>query len=164
VRYSAKHLMMMLMERASPMEPTSPTTNNVPFKEVLEEALQNPDVRAEWDRTRVAQEVSTWLLRYRIENDLTQAELAQLLGWQQPIVARLESGEREPSLATLHRLVERLGASATISIRPERVDVHLTKPRATVARNIRRQRQRALFEKRSSLRARKGTTRTAVVA
>lgn len=124
------------------METTSPATNHVP-----DEALQDPEVPAERVRTRLAHEVSTWLLRYRIENDLTQAELARLLGWQQPIVARLESGEREPSLSTLHRLVERLRASATISIRPERVEVRLTRPRKAVARDIRRERQRASLER-----------------
>ena len=99
------------------------------FKEVLAKALQNPEVRAEWDRTQLADDVSNWLLRYRLEHDLTQTELAQLLGWTQPIVARLEGGEREPSIATLHRLVARLGTTATISIRPEGVELHFTKPR-----------------------------------
>jgi transcriptional regulator with XRE-family HTH domain len=102
---------------------------NVPFSEVLDEALQDPEVRAEWDRTQLARDVSNWLIRYRVEHDLTQAELAQLLGWKQPVVARLESGEHEPSIATLHRLVERLGTTATIAIRAERVEVHFAKPR-----------------------------------
>jgi transcriptional regulator with XRE-family HTH domain len=91
------------------------------FKDVLAESLQNPEIRAEWDRTALAREVSIWLLRYRKENKLTQQELADLLDWKQPAVARLESGEHEPSISTLHHLIDRLGTKAKISIEPERV-------------------------------------------
>ena len=33
------------------------------FDEVLEDALQDPQTRAEWDRTQLARDVSIWLLR-----------------------------------------------------------------------------------------------------
>ena len=80
-------------------------------------------MRAEWDRTQLATSVSVWLLRYRKERGLTQTELARQLGWKQPVVARLESGEHEPSFATLHHLVQRLGATARIEIAPDHVQV-----------------------------------------
>ena len=72
------------------------------FRDVLAESLQDPAVRAEWDRTALARDVAIWLLRYRRDHKLTQKELADLLAWKQPAVARLESGEHEPSLSTLH--------------------------------------------------------------
>src|SRR5437870_5294103 len=102
----------------------------VPFEEVLAEDLQDPEERAEWDRTQLARDVAAWLLLYRKRHGLTQTQLAEQLGWRQSVVARLESGEREPSIATLHHLVERLGARARIDIRPERVALHfLGRPR-----------------------------------
>jgi transcriptional regulator with XRE-family HTH domain len=88
----------------------------VSLNEVLDEALQDPETRAEWDRTQLARDVSIWLLGYRRDHGLTQTELAKRLGWKQPVVARLESGDHEPSLATLRHLVEQLGASARIDI------------------------------------------------
>src|SRR5579864_4849844 len=91
------------------------------FKDVLAESLQDPEVRAEWDRTALAREVSVWLLKYRRDHQLTQSQLAGLLGWKQPAVARLESGEHDPSVSTLRHLIERLGAKVTITIEPERV-------------------------------------------
>jgi ribosome-binding protein aMBF1 (putative translation factor) len=100
------------------------TLNHRPFRDVLEDALKDPETRVEWDRTQLARDVSIWLLRYRRDHQLTQVELAKQLGWKQPVIARLESGEHEPSIATLQRLVERLGTRATIEIRPERVEVH----------------------------------------
>jgi transcriptional regulator with XRE-family HTH domain len=101
-----------------------------PFQEVLAEVLEHdPDLRAEWDRTQLAREVAIWLVRYRKQHGLTQSQLARDLGWQQPVVARLESGEREPSIATLRHLVERLGFSATIEIDPEQVHVRFIRRR-----------------------------------
>ncbi len=108
-----------------------------PFEEVLQEALQDPETRAEWDRTQLAREVSIWLISYRTKHGLTQTELARQLGWKQPMVARLETGEREPSFGTLHHLVERLGNSARIEINPEGISVRFVKrrsPRRTKAR------------------------------
>ncbi len=111
------------------------TVNHRPFQDVLKDALKDPETRAEWDRTQLARDVSIWLLRYRRDHQLTQVELATQLGWKQPVVARLESGENEPSIATLQHLVERLGTRATIEIRRERVEVHFgrtaPRPRAT---------------------------------
>ena len=98
-----------------------------PFRDVLAESLKDPEIRDEWDRTRLAREVSAWLLRYRKEHNLTQAALARRLGWQQPVVARLESGDREPSIATLHHLVAYLQTPARISIDPEGVHLRFIK-------------------------------------
>lgn len=39
---------------------------------------------------------------------MTQRELAKRLGWEQPAVARLESGAVAPTLTTLALLAERL--------------------------------------------------------
>lgn len=99
------------------------------FEEVLGRALEDPEVRAAWDRSQLARDVSLWLLRYRIANDLTQAELAEVLGVRQSVVARLEGGEHEPSIATLHMLAERLGTTATVAIRPDGVQVRFSRTR-----------------------------------
>jgi len=49
-------------------------------EQVKAEALENPAVRAEWDRTAVAREVAHRVLRYRVEHDLSQTELGSRLG------------------------------------------------------------------------------------
>lgn len=48
--------------------------------------------------------VATALVRYRIDHDLTQQALAELLGVHQSNVARLESGEKNPTLKELARI------------------------------------------------------------
>lgn len=104
------------------------TTTYRSFKEVLQESLEDPETRAEWDRTQLAQDVSLWLLRYRKDHGLTQTELAESLGWKQPVVARLESGEHEPTITTLQHLVSTLGTTAKLEIGPTGVAVRFSKP------------------------------------
>jgi transcriptional regulator with XRE-family HTH domain len=99
--------------------------------EVLAEALQDAEVRAKWDETKLARDVALWLVRHRGEHGLTQSALAQQLGWKQPVVARLERGDHEPSMATLRHLVQTLGDQARISIDPDGgVRLVVRRPRA----------------------------------
>ncbi len=82
------------------------------------EDLADPEYRAEWERTRLAHEVAMRVIAYRVEHQLTQTDLARLLGMRQPHVARLEAGEHEPSLATLSRLARVLDMEFHIDITP----------------------------------------------
>ncbi|HEX6677801.1 MAG TPA: helix-turn-helix transcriptional regulator [Actinomycetes bacterium] len=88
------------------------------YDEVLAEQLDDPEFRQEWDRTAFARLVANHVVSYRAEHGLSQAELGNRLGMAQPAVARLESGDREPSLATLARLARRLGIEFHIDITP----------------------------------------------
>ena len=63
------------------------------------------------------------VLSYRTEHGLTQTAFGQLVGLRQPHVARLESGEHEPSLSTLARLAAALGMDFTIDINPSGVQL-----------------------------------------
>jgi len=49
-------------------------------------ALKNPAVRAEWDRTAMAREVASRVVRYRVDHDLSQAQLDSPLGRTSPVV------------------------------------------------------------------------------
>ncbi|MBN2548460.1 MAG: helix-turn-helix transcriptional regulator [Anaerolineales bacterium] len=64
--------------------------------------------------------------RLRIQKGLTQAQLAELVGTRQPSIARLESGERKPSLSFLQRVAEVLNA---------RIEVHLVPMDPSEVRN-----------------------------
>lgn len=86
---------------------------------VRDELLADPEVRAEYDRTALAHAVALRLIRYRLDHDLTQTALARRLGMTQPAIARLESSEHEPSLATLARLARELGMEFHIDITPD---------------------------------------------
>ena len=80
--------------------------------------LDDPEYRVEWERTHLAHEVAMRVISYRVKRQLTQTELARMLGMRQPHVARLEAGEHEPSLAMLSRLARVLGLEFHIDITP----------------------------------------------
>jgi transcriptional regulator with XRE-family HTH domain len=89
------------------------------FEQLLaEEQVRDPEFRVEWQRLAPARAFSIALLRYRTEKGLTQRGLAQELGVSQPRVAKLESGEHNPSIDTIINAVKRLGIEFAIDIAP----------------------------------------------
>ncbi|MGI8553240.1 MAG: helix-turn-helix domain-containing protein [Dehalococcoidia bacterium] len=88
------------------------------FEEVLEEQLQDPEVRGHWQRTALARAVAISSIRYRADHGLSQKQLAGLVGWKQPQVARLELGEHNPTIDTLVHLSQILGVEYLVDIRP----------------------------------------------
>lgn len=90
-------------------------------EEIHERDMADPAYRAEYERTRFANDIAIRVLRYRTEHGLTQTAFGQLVGMRQPHVARLESGEHEPSLSTLVRLAGALDEDFTVDIKPNGV-------------------------------------------
>jgi DNA-binding XRE family transcriptional regulator len=86
------------------------------YDQVLDDQLSDPRFRAVWDRTRLAREVSTELVRYRAEHRLTQAALARRAGVSRSTIAGLEAADHEPSPAVLAGLATSLGLSFHIDI------------------------------------------------
>lgn len=95
----------------------------IPANELQELSMQDPAYRTEWERARLAHEVAMRVIRYRIDNGLTQSELAERVGMRQPHVARLEAGDHEPSLATLARLSRSMGLEFHIDITLGRLEI-----------------------------------------
>ena len=108
------------------MKLSEPKTND----EILQEELQDPEFRAEWERTALARAVALAIVRYRGDHGLSQRDLAERLGMKQPQVARLELGEVNPSMETLMRVSGQLGIEFTIDVRPAGTTVHNVTTRA----------------------------------
>ena len=87
-------------------------------EDVLAERLNDPAFREEWERLALARTVATRIAAYRTVHDLTQAQLAALLGMHQSAIARLEAGEHNPTVDMLYRLSGRLGIEFVIDIAP----------------------------------------------
>jgi transcriptional regulator with XRE-family HTH domain len=88
------------------------------WEQVLEEQLQDPAFRARWERYAPARAMADALIRYRIEHDLSQSQLAKLLGVKQPTVARWETGEHNPTWETLLLLAQKLSISTSLTVEP----------------------------------------------
>ncbi len=84
--------------------------------EIHQQDMRDLDYRREHERTRIANDVAIKVIAYRAAHGLSQSALARMLGMRQPNVARLESGDHEPSLSTLARLSEALGEDFSVEI------------------------------------------------
>ena len=86
---------------------------------------------------------------------LTQAELGRRAGVTQSVISAYEAGRREPSVATLSRLVDATGATLRLQVEPHQVDVRRlpATPRGElVRRNQQRMRRAAARHGASNLR------------
>ncbi len=67
-----------------------------------------------------AEAVARLLIQFRMKHNLTQEQLARLMGTSTPTISRLESGTHVPSLTTLSRLAEAAGERLVIGFeKPE---------------------------------------------
>jgi transcriptional regulator with XRE-family HTH domain len=107
---------------------------NKTFEELLaEEKLRDPEFAAEWQRTALAREFADVILSYRIDEKLSQRQLAKRLGVSQPRVAKLESGEHNPSVDTIISVVRQLGVEFAIDVAPTDRKLALVTARARKA-------------------------------
>lgn len=74
----------------------------------------DPAYRSARKRLARAESIARLLIQFRMEHDLTQEELAQLMGISAPAISRLESGTHVPSLTTLSRLAAAAGEQLII--------------------------------------------------
>jgi DNA-binding XRE family transcriptional regulator len=91
-----------------------PTHENV----LAEHLDADPEYRSEWERTALARAVAFKVIAYRAEHELNQTALAKRLKMSQPAVARLESGEHNPTFPMLLRISDALGIELAIDIAP----------------------------------------------
>lgn len=96
------------------------SSRGIDSRVLLAEDLRNdPEMRAEWERTAVPRALSLYLMRVRRERGVTETEFARQLGMSQPAYARLDLGEHFPTIKTLKRLANALGVTFRIDIRPD---------------------------------------------
>ena len=91
--------------------------------EIHEQNMRDLDYRREHERTRIANDVAIKVIAYRAAHRLSQAALARMLGMRQPNIARLESGDHEPSLSMLARLSGALGEDFSVDIKSGHVEL-----------------------------------------
>lgn len=84
-------------------------------EEVKEQLLQNPELRHEYDELKVLYDIKREIIRLRIEQGLSQKELADKINTKQSAISRLESGEYNPSLEFLSKVANALGKELQIS-------------------------------------------------
>jgi ribosome-binding protein aMBF1 (putative translation factor) len=84
------------------------------WEEIKERHDDDPEAQAGYDRARRAYEIGREVRRQREAAGLTQQQLADRAGMTQSVVARLEAGGTEPTLATLDRVARARGWELTV--------------------------------------------------
>lgn len=88
------------------------------FQELLQEQLKDPEFKKEWDDIQPEMDVIRAMIDARIEQNLTQKELAERTGINQADISKLENGTRNPSLKLLKKLARGLGMQLKIEFVP----------------------------------------------
>lgn len=86
------------------------------YDDFKSEMLKNPDVKAEYDALAPEYELVSQLIKARQEKHLTQKELAERIGTKQASIARLESGNYNPSFKFLQKVALALGKRISFSL------------------------------------------------
>ena len=79
------------------------------FDKYLDEQLQNPEFKKEWDENELEYQLMMMILKARNEQNLTQSELAERTGIRQSNISRIEKGQALPSISTLCKIAHGLG-------------------------------------------------------
>ena len=88
------------------------------FRETLNEQLEDPEFRKEWDALEPEFQIIKAMLNARNEKAITQKQLADITGIPQADISRLENGNANPSLKTLQRLAEGMGMRLKLEFVP----------------------------------------------
>ncbi len=86
------------------------------YKEIKTKLLKDAVVRKAYKELGPEFELAKTIIEMRIKKGLTQAVLAKKIGTQQSAVARLESGNYNPSVAFLGRVASALDARLEVSL------------------------------------------------
>ena len=76
----------------------------------------NPEVVKELEKNAVEYQVVREIVNARKELNLTQAQLAKLVGTKQSNISRLESGEYNPTIEFLSKIAQAMGKNLDIKL------------------------------------------------
>ncbi len=90
-------------------------------KYVADRSERDPEFREAYEELQPEYAIKEAIVRARVEDGITQAELAERMGMKQPAVARMETGPFDPRLTTLRKLASALGVRFEIGAEGLRV-------------------------------------------
>ncbi len=89
---------------------------SVSFDAIKNELMQDEEFRSEYERLQPRYDVISQIIDARKNQNMTQAELAKLVGTQKSNISRLESGNYNPSLDFLIKVANSLGKKLKIQL------------------------------------------------
>jgi predicted XRE-type DNA-binding protein len=102
-------------------KPTATAKQPTSVREWIDnEVARDPKFRREVEETLMGLRIEQDLAALRELRGVTQAQLAQMIGVKQPMIARLESGKAQNiGIQTLVRIATALGGQVHLTIKPD---------------------------------------------
>ncbi len=91
---------------------------SIKYEDFKAQRLRDPEVRREYEALEPQFRLIREILLRRSELNLSQTQLAKLVGTQQPAVSRLERGDGNITINTLRKVADALNADLDISLKP----------------------------------------------
>lgn len=88
------------------------------YKDYKKKALQNDEVKAEYDALQPEYDIIQAMISARNEQHMTQKELSERTGITQADISRIENGTRNPSLSMVKRIAEGLDMKLKLEFVP----------------------------------------------
>ncbi|MBQ8633356.1 MAG: helix-turn-helix transcriptional regulator [Lachnospiraceae bacterium] len=88
----------------------------VSFDTIKNELMKDDEFRSEYEKLQPRYEIISQIIEARKEQNMTQAELAKLVGTQKSNISRLEGGNYNPSLDFLIKVAASLGKELKIQL------------------------------------------------
>lgn len=82
----------------------------------IKEKLNDPRFREEWKKSEAQYQATRQLIAARLENGLSQRNLAQKAKTTQAVVSRIENMSVKPSIGILERLAWALGKRLEVNL------------------------------------------------
>ena len=92
--------------------------------EILEEQLKDKEFAKAWEDTELEYQIKRMLISERINQKMTQKELAERSGVRQSNISRIEKGVCTPTLITLQELAKGFGKKLKIELVSYRIILH----------------------------------------
>ena len=82
------------------------------FRKFLNKQLEDSDFRKGWDEMEPEYQIMKAMIAARMETGITQQQLSEKTGINQSNLSRIENGNGNPSVSTLHRIASALGKNS----------------------------------------------------
>jgi len=89
-------------------------TNWDTYKQKL---LKDPEFKKLYEESQPEFEIAKAIIRARIENKITQKELAKKINTTQSVISRVEQGKTSPSISLLKRLAAALNTTLQVQFK-----------------------------------------------
>lgn len=88
------------------------------FRKFLDEQLEDPEFKAEWDALQPECALVQAMIDARKRTGMTQQQLAEKTGISQSDISKFETGGGNPSIKTLQRLAAGMGMILQVEFKP----------------------------------------------